>query len=79
MPAIATLVIYLSAVDAADPGAPVLLRSAQEVLGDQAQVELRTTASELPDSILSSTEPGVDAAASVVWLNTEHRRAAVHC
>jgi hypothetical protein len=79
MPAIATLVIYLSAADAADPGAPVLVRSAQEVLGDQAQVELRTTASELPDSALSSTEPGVDAAASVVWLNSEHRRAAVHC
>jgi hypothetical protein len=79
MPAIATLVIYLSAADAADPGAPVLVRSAQEVLGDQAQVELRTTASELPDSALSNAEPGVDAAASVVWLNSEHRRAAVHC
>jgi hypothetical protein len=79
MSAIATLVIYLSAADAADPGAPVLVRSAQEVLGDQAQVELRTTASELPDSALSSTEPGVDAAATVVWLNSEHRRAAVRC
>ena len=79
MPAIATLVIYLSAADAADPGAPVLVRSAQEVLGDQAQVELRTTAIELPDSALSNTEPGVDAAATVVWLNIEHRRAAVRC
>jgi hypothetical protein len=79
MPAIATLVIYLSAADAADPGTPVLVRSAQEVLGDQAQVELRTTASELPDSALSNAEPGVDGAATVVWLNTEHRRAAVRC
>ena|GEM_PF-1053895 len=79
MPAIATLVIYLSAADAADPGAPVLVRSAQEVLGDQAQVELRTTASELPDSALSNAEPGVDGVANVVWLNSEHRRAAVRC
>jgi hypothetical protein len=79
MSAIATLVIYLSATDAADPGAPVLVRSAQEVLGDQAQVELRTTTSELPDSALSNTEPGVDAAATVVWLNSEHRRAVVRC
>src|SRR5882724_12424040 len=79
MPAIVTLVIYLSATDAADPGTPVLLRSAQEVLGDQAQVELRTSASELPDSALSSAEPGVDGVANVVWLNDEHRRAAVRC
>ncbi|HEY1532504.1 MAG TPA: hypothetical protein VGF76_00750, partial [Polyangiaceae bacterium] len=79
MPAIATLVIYLSAADAADPGTPVLLRSAQEVLGDQAQVELRTSASELPDSALSNAEPGVDGVANVVWLNSEHRRAAVRC
>jgi hypothetical protein len=79
MPAIATLVIYLSAADVADPGTPVLVRSAQEVLGDQAQVELRTNASELPDSALSSAEPGVDGVANVVWLNGEHRRAAVRC
>jgi hypothetical protein len=79
MPAIATLVIYLSATDAADPGTPVLVRSAQEVLGDQGQVELRTSASELPDSALSSAEPGVDGVANIVWLNSEHRRAAVRC
>lgn len=80
MPAIATLlVIYLSAADAADPVTPVLVHSAQEILGSQAQVELRTSASELSDSALGSIEPGADAVANIAWLNRDHGRAAVRC
>ncbi|HEY3664540.1 MAG TPA: hypothetical protein VGL19_01025 [Polyangiaceae bacterium] len=79
MSAIVTLVIYLSAADAADPVTPVLVRSAQEILGSQAQVELRTSSTELADSALSSIEPDADAVASIAWLNREHGRASVRC
>jgi hypothetical protein len=79
MPAIATLVIYLSAAEAADPGANVLLHSAREILGVQAQVVLRVQDPPLTDEALASASVGSDAAAQVVWLGGEHRRAAIHC
>ena len=79
MPAVVTLVIYLSAAEAADPGAAVLLRSAQEILGVQAQVTLRTQDPPVSDEALASADRGSDAVAQVVWLGTEHRRAMVHC
>jgi hypothetical protein len=79
MPAIATLVIYLSAAEAADPGAAVLLHSAQEILGAQAQVTLRTQDPPASDEALASAGVGSDAVAQIVWLGGEHRRATVHC
>ena len=79
MPSAVTLVIYVSAAVAADPDSAVLQRSAQEILGNQAQVTLRTSATELPDEILSSEAAQADAVADVAWLNDEHRRATVRC
>jgi hypothetical protein len=79
MPAVATLVIYLSAAEAANPASTVLLHSAQEILGDQARVSLQTRDPQVSDDALANAGIGSDAVAQVVWLDSEHHRAAVHC
>ena len=79
MPSAVTLVIYVSAAVAADPDSAVLQRSAQEILGNQAQVTLRASSAEVPDETLTSEAAEADAVADVAWLNDEHRRATVRC
>src|SRR4051794_37213497 len=79
MPSVVTLVIYVSAAVAADPDSVILQRSAQEILGSQAQVTLRASSAEVPDDVLTAQGAQADAVADVAWLNDEHRRATVRC
>ncbi|MEP7050472.1 MAG: hypothetical protein ABJB12_08980 [Pseudomonadota bacterium] len=79
MPTAVTLVIYVSTALAADPGSAILRHSAQEILGDQAQVTLRASTTEVSDDTLSAQGTEADAVADVAWLNDEHRRATVRC
>jgi hypothetical protein len=79
MPSVVTLVIYVSAAVAGDPDSAILQRSAQEILGNQAQVTIRASAAEVPDEALSAQGAQADAVADVAWLNDEHRRATVRC
>jgi hypothetical protein len=74
-----TLVILLSAAEAADPASAALSRSAREVLGDQAHVTVRVTEERISDEALASAQPAADAVAQIRWLGAEHRRASVHC
>ena len=79
MPSAVTLVIYVSAAAARDPNSGALQRSAQEILGNQAQVTLRASATAVPDEVLSGEATLADAVAEVTWQNDEHRRATVRC
>ena len=79
MPSALTLVIYVSAAVAADPNTATLQRSAQEILGDEAQVTLRASAGTVPDEALSGEGTLADGVADVSWQNDEHRRATVRC
>ncbi|MEO8902379.1 MAG: hypothetical protein ABI627_12700 [Polyangiaceae bacterium] len=78
MPSAVTLVIYLSAAEAADPSSAALLRAARELLGNQAQVHLRTSDA-IADEALASSAPEADAVAEVDWLSPDHRQATVRC
>ncbi|MEO8899887.1 MAG: hypothetical protein ABI627_00050 [Polyangiaceae bacterium] len=78
MPPAVTLVIYLSAVEAADPASAELLRAARELLGNQAQVQLRTSDA-IADDALANSAPEADAVAEVDWLSPDHRQATVRC
>jgi hypothetical protein len=79
MPVIVTLVIYLGASEAADPATTVLVRSAQEVLGNAAQVTLREGPDGVSDSELAVLAPEADAVANIAWLGADHHRAQVRC
>jgi hypothetical protein len=74
-----TLVILLSAAEAADPASAALSSSAREVLGDQARITVRVADARVSDEALASAQPAADAVAQIQWLGAERRRASVHC
>jgi hypothetical protein len=79
MSSVVTLVIYLSAAEAADPASAALAQSAREVLGEQARVVLRVADAGVSEEALATAEPAADAVAEIVWPGTDHRHASVHC
>jgi hypothetical protein len=79
MSSIVTLVIYLSAAEAADPASAALAQSAREVLGDQARVALRVAEAGVSVEALANAEPGADAVAEIAWSDSGHRQVSVHC
>jgi hypothetical protein len=79
MPVVVTLVIYLSALDAADASTTVLVRSAQEVLGSAARVTLREGPDGVSNRELAELAPEADAIANIAWLGSDHHHAQVRC
>jgi hypothetical protein len=79
MSSIVSLVIYLSALDVSDPNLAALRRSAQEVLGNQAEITFRTRNGEISDSNFASATAQADAIAEVVWAKQDHDRVLVRC